>query len=232
MTFRITRYQQHPNHLIAAQVIDLAVANLTDISLVGVPPSNHLYEVYCLAMGAEIGIYIQHIGSEGDLKVELVVATDDEGGVVGFLMYLPVVGCPDACGVTYMAVSARHRRKGIARSMVSEMLARFPHAGLSCAIEKVPFYEKLGFQVLDHRANQIHMNTRDYVAPGLMGTLDVQSIYESEEVEHLKASIARKYGVRALSDASKQLARSVERGQVRAEKFVREHLAKRNASGC
>ncbi|HID9594878.1 TPA: GNAT family N-acetyltransferase, partial [Pseudomonas aeruginosa] len=104
-----------------------------------------------------------------------------------------------------------------------------PHAGLSCSIEKVPYYEALGFQVLDRRDNQVYMNTRDYTAAGMMVTLNVAPIYESPVVQQIQDEIIRKYGRRALVDAQKQLARSYERGQARAEKFVREHLATKAA---
>lgn len=229
MSFTITHVQQFPGSHVTHQVVDLAVDNLTDITLLSVPPSNLMYEVYKYAIGVEIGVYVEHIGETGDIKVQMVLAIDEAGAVIGFLIYLPLNGCPDACGVTYMAVSVRHRRKGIARAMVNEMLAHFPHAGLSCAIEKVPYYEALGFQVLDRRDNQVYMNTRDYTAAGMMGTLNVAPIYESPMVQHIQDELCRKYGRKALADAQKQLARSYERGQVRAERFVREHLAAKAA---
>ncbi|EKF7417486.1 TPA: GNAT family N-acetyltransferase [Pseudomonas aeruginosa] len=225
MSYTITHVHDYPGDHVALQVIELAVENLTDITLLAVPPSNLMYEVYKYAIGVEIGAYVENIGATGDLKVGMVQAIDEAGDLVGFLIYLPVNGCPDACGVTYMSVSGRHRRKGIARAMVGEMLALYPHAGLSCSIEKVPYYEALGFQILDRRDNQIYMNTRNYTAAGMMGTLNVAPIYESPQVQQIQDEIVRKYGRRALVDAQKQLARSYERGQARAEKYVRERLA-------
>lgn len=225
MSYTITHVHDYPGDHVALQVIELAVENLTDITLLAVPPSNLMYEVYKYAIGVEIGAYVENIGATGDLKVGMVQAIDEAGDLVGFLIYLPVNGCPDACGVTYMSVSGRHRRKGIARAMVGEMLALYPHAGLSCSIEKVPYYEALGFQILDRRDNQIYMNTRNYTAAGMMGTLNVAPIYESPQVQQIQDKIVRKYGRRALVDAQKQLARSYERGQGRAEKYVRERLA-------
>lgn len=229
MKFKITHVHDYPGPNITRQVVELGVENLTDITLLAVPPSNLMYEVYSYAIGVEIGLYVEHIGETGDLKVGMVLASDAAGAVIGFLIYLPVNGCPDACGVTYMAVSSRHRRQGIARAMIDEMLTLYPHAGLSCSIEKVPYYEALGFQVLDRRDNQVYMNSRDYTASGMMGTLNVAPIYESPMVQHIQAELIRKHGRRALVDAQKQLARSYERGQVRADKFVREHQATKAA---
>jgi ribosomal protein S18 acetylase RimI-like enzyme len=225
MSYTITRVLQFPGSHLARQVVDLAMANLTEISLLAVPPSNLMYEVYQYGIGVEIGEYVEHLGRPGDLKVEMVLATDAGGAVIGFLLYLPLHGSPDACGVTYMAVSARHRRQGIARAMVNQMLAHFPHAGLSCNVEKVPYYEALGFRVLERRDNQVHMNTRDYTAAGMMATLNVAPIYESAMVREIQGKICNKHGIKALASAQKQLARDYERAEARAVKFVREHFA-------
>ncbi|HID9595493.1 TPA: GNAT family N-acetyltransferase, partial [Pseudomonas aeruginosa] len=99
MSFTITHVRDYPGPHIALQVVELAVENLTDITLLAVPPSNLMYEVYKHAIGVEIGVYVEHIGQTGDIKVGMVQATDEAGALIGFLIYLPVNGCPDACGV-------------------------------------------------------------------------------------------------------------------------------------
>lgn len=230
MSFTITRVLQSLSPHVEQQVIDLAVINLTDISLLSIPPSNLMYPVYEVGMRAEIGVYISHLGEGGDLKVELILATDEQGGVVGFLMYLPVAGCHDACGVTYMAVSARHRRQGVARAMIGAMLQNYPHAGLSCTIEKVPYYEAMGFQVLARRDNQVSMNTRGYAANGLMGTLNVAPIFESPMIQQLQHTLGQKHGNKAMANAIKQIQRDYARAEQRVEQFVKERLA-RNGGG-
>jgi Acetyltransferase (GNAT) family. len=137
---------------------------------------------------------------------------------------LPVKDDPDACGVAYMAVSASHRRQGIARRMLQEMVGRYPHAELTCAVAKVPYFEAMGFQVVGVRATQVLMNTRDHGTDGLMAVLDVAPIYSSLEVRQIHTYLLQKHGKRAMLDAEKQRDRHLDQMTRKANEFVRERL--------
>eukprot|EP00659_Diplonema_papillatum_P012779 gene12779-19720_t len=180
--FSLTHYETPCPEPINAQILQMVVDYLTDISMVAIPPSNLLYNVYQYAIGYEVHLYLEALGGSKGIAVELIVALDAQEQVIGFLLYLPVKDDPEACGVAYMAVHASHRRKGVARAMMQDMLARYPHAELTCAVEKVPAFESMGFQLRGVRGTQVLMNTRDYSTDGLMGLLDVASIYSSLEV--------------------------------------------------
>lgn len=226
MSYKYTRICTDLSPQVLHEVLQLAADNLTDLSLVPVPPSNHMYELYQYSIATEIALYIARITQPGDLRTELVLATTDGDEVVGFLQYLPVKGCTDACGITYMAVSARHRRKGVARGMIASMLENYPHAALSCVIEKVPLYEKLGFQVIGSRDGQVSMNTRDYVANGMIGTMAVSGLFETEDALRIRAHLDMKYGRKAILDAQKRILRDHTRMVERTKKFVIEYMAK------
>jgi hypothetical protein len=60
---------------------------LTDISAVGLGPSNLLYNVYQYAVGYEVHLYLEALNGEKGTEVELLVATaeDDPEQVTGFL---------------------------------------------------------------------------------------------------------------------------------------------------
>ena len=172
--FQITHYKTPCPEPVASQILQLVVDNLTDISMVAIPPSNLLYNVYQYAIGYEVHLYLEALNGEKGIAVELLVATDvdDPQTVTGFLLYLPSKDDPDACGVAYMAVQASHRRQGVARRMLREMVGRYPHAELTCAVAKVPYFEAMGFQVVGVRATQVLMNTRDH---GTLATAHVSS---------------------------------------------------------
>ena len=199
------------------------VDNLTDISMVAIPPSNLLYNVYQYAIGYEVHLYLEALNGTKGVAVELLVATDEDDPeqVVGFLLYLPIQDDPDACGVAYMAVQAGHRRQGIARRMVREMVGRYPHAELTCAVAKVPWFESMGFQVVGVRGTQVLMNTRDHSSDGLMGLLDVGPIYSSLEVRQIHTYLLQKHGKRAMVDAEKQRDRHLDQLTHKAHEFVR-----------
>ena len=211
-----------PEHL-TSQILQLVVDNLTDISMVAIPPSNLLYNVYQYAIGYEVHLYLEALNGTKGVAVELLVATDEDDPeqVVGFLLYLPIQDDPDACGVVYMAVQAGHRRQGIARRMVREMVGRYPHAELTCAVAKVPWFESMGFQVVGVRGTQVLMNTRDHSSDGLMGLLDVGPIYSSLEVRQIHTYLLQKHGKRAMVDAEKQRDRHLDQLTHKAHEFVR-----------
>lgn len=222
--FSLTHYETPCPEPINAQILQMVVDYLTDISMVAIPPSNLLYNVYQYAIGYEVHLYLEALGGSKGIAVELIVALDAQEQVIGFLLYLPVKDDPEACGVAYMAVHASHRRKGVARAMMQDMLARYPHAELTCAVEKVPAFESMGFQLRGVRGTQVLMNTRDYSTDGLMGLLDVASIYSSLEVRQIHTYLLQKHGKLAMVDAEKQRDRHFDQMTHKARMFVHARL--------
>lgn len=220
--FTLTHYTSPCPEPVNSQILQMVVDYLTDISSVALPPSNLLYNIYQYAIGYEVHLYLEALGGAKGIAVELIVATDeqDPAKVIGFLLYLPVKDDPEACGVAYMAVHASHRRQGVARAMMDEMLSRYPHGELTCTVEKVPAFESMGFQVRGVRGTQVLMNTRDYSTDGLMGVLDVASIYSSLEVRQIHTYLLQKHGKRAMIDAEKQRDRHFDQMTRKARLFV------------
>ncbi|NMZ36960.1 MULTISPECIES: GNAT family N-acetyltransferase [Pseudomonas] len=225
--FTLTHYTSPCPEPVNSQILQMVVDYLTDISSVALPPSNLLYNIYQYAIGYEVHLYLEALGGAKGIAVELIVATDeqDPAKVIGFLLYLPVKDDPEACGVAYMAVHASHRRQGVARAMMDEMLSRYPHGELTCTVEKVPAFESMGFQVRGVRGTQVLMNTRDYSTDGLMGVLDVASIYSSLEVRQIHTYLLQKHGKRAMIDAEKQRDRHFDQMTRKARLFVQSRLA-------
>ncbi|MGY2398367.1 GNAT family N-acetyltransferase [Pseudomonas sp. SDO5271_S396] len=222
--FSLTRYTTPCPEPINGQILQLVVDNLTDISSVALPPSNLLYNIYQYAIGFEVHLYLEALNGAKGIAVELIVATEaqDPDKVIGFLLCLPVKDDSDACGIPFMAVQAGFRRQGVARAMMGEVLGRYPHAELACAVEKVPAFEALGFQVRGARATQVLMNTRDYGTEGLMGVLEVDAIYRSLEVRQIHTYLLQKHGKRAMVDAEKQRDRHLDQLARKVQRFVNE----------
>ncbi|ARB27570.1 GNAT family N-acetyltransferase [Pseudomonas tolaasii] len=219
--FSLTRYTTPCPEPINGQILQMVVDNLTDISSVALPPSNLLYNIYQYAIGFEVHLYLDALDGAKGIAVELVVAVEDEQ-VIGFCLYLPVKDDPEACGIAFMAVQAARRRQGVARAMLQDVLARYPHAELACAVEKVPVFEAMGFQVRGARGTQVLMNTRDYGTDGLMGVLEVAPIYRSLEVQQIHTYLLNKHGKRAMVDAEKQRDRHLDQLTRKARLFVSE----------
>ena len=220
--FSLTRYTTPCPEPINSQILQMVVDNLTDISSVALPPSNLLYNIYQYAIGFEVHLYLQALDGSKGIAVELIVATSaqDPEKIIGFLLYLPVKDDPEACGVAFMAVQAGSRRQGVARGMMQEVLVRYPHAELACAVDKVPAFAAMGFQVRGARGTQVLMNPRAYATDGLMGVLDVAAIYSSLEVRQIHTYLLQKHGKRAMVDAEKQRDRHLDQLAHKVRLFV------------
>jgi len=135
-----------------------------------------------------------------------------------------VQGDWEACNVAYLAVREGHRRQGVARSLIADMVARYPHAELTCSVGKVPYFEALGFEVLGQLETQVLMSTRHYRSNGLRGFIDTTPIYRSLEVQQIHTYLLQKHGKRAMLDAEKQRDRHLDQVTRRTEEFVRQRL--------
>jgi ribosomal protein S18 acetylase RimI-like enzyme len=225
--FTITRLEHTPPESIDSQIMQMVVDYVTDISMVGIAPSNPLYPLYQYGVGHEVHQYLQAMNGSRGFAVELIVALEDEDPsvVAGFVLYLPVQDDPQACAVAYMAVKTGRRRKGVARAMLQKMLERYPHAELACFVGKVPYFEALGFQVLAARGPQVLMNTRDQQTDGLLAVLDIAPIYNSVEVRQIHAYLLKQHGKRAMTDAEKQRDRQLDQMTRQARLFVQQRLS-------
>jgi GNAT superfamily N-acetyltransferase len=222
----ITLFQTPPPEPIKSQILQMVVDYLTDISMVAIAPSNPLYNLYQYGIGYEVHLYLDAMDGSRGIPVELIVALDvqDPSTVVGFLLYLPVKDDPEACAVAYMAVRESHRRRGVARAMLQEMVSRYPHAELACIVGKVPCFESMGFQVLGARGPQVVMNTRDHGTDGLLAVLDVAPIYSSVEVRQIHTYLLQQHGKKAMVDAEKKRDRHLDQMTRHAKAFVLDRL--------
>ena len=216
-----------PPESLKSQILQMVVDYLGDISPVSLTPSNPLYQLYQYVIGYEMHLYLQAMDSALDTSAQLLLALDDldPSQVLGFALYLPAKDDPEACTLAYMAVQASHRRRGIARAMLQQMVTRHPHAELACVASKVPTFEAMGFQVLAARGPQVLMNTRDHASNGMVAVQDLAPIYQSTEVRQIHAYLVKQHGKKAMSDAEKQRDRQLDQMARQAQALVGERRA-------
>lgn len=217
--FTLQHHVTPPDDALESQITQLVVDNLTDISAVAIAPSNPLYPLYQYGVGLEVHRYLQSLGSSAEVSAELLVAMEGDT-LLGFALYLPVKGDPQACALAYLAVAAQHRRKGIARALLGEMTRRYAHAELACVVARVPWFQAMGFRVLGVRGAHVWMNTREHGSDGLVAVLDVAAIYQTLEVRQIHAYLLKQHGKRAMVDAEKQRDRQLDRLARQARAFV------------
>ncbi len=204
--FTLAHLDTPPPESMKSQVLQMVVDYLGDISPVSLTPSNPLYQLYQYVVGFEVHRYLDSMDSAQAGKPELIMAldADDPARLLGFALYLPYVDDPDACALVYLAVQASHRRQGIGRAMVEEMVARYSHAEVACVDGKVPYFEKLGFLPLAARGPQVVMNTRSLPSNGLVAVQDLQPIFQSKEVRQIHSYLVKQHGEKAMSEAEKE----------------------------
>ena len=218
----LTHFDTPISEPINAQILQLVVDHLSDISAMEIAPSNLLYSIYQYAIGFEVHLYLQALNGTQGIAVELMVATDDQDPqkVTGFVLYLPVKDDPQACGIAYMAELSSHRHLGVMHAMLNAVTRRYPHTELTCSVSKVAAFQAMGFQVIGTRGPQVLMNTRDHSTNGLMGVLDVASVYQSTEVRQIHTYLLQRNGKKAMLDAEKKRDRQIDQLTAKAKAFV------------
>src|SRR5690606_10715500 len=185
--FTLAHLDTPPPESMKAQVLQMVVDYLGDISPVSLTPSNPLYQLYQYVVGYEVHLYLQRMDPQQPGQPHLLLALDDEdpSRVLGFALYLPYLDVPPACALLYLAVQAARGGQGIGRALVAEMLARHPHAQVACVASKAPFFEALGFHPLTAHGPQVVLNTQREASHGTLAVVDLQPIFQSTEVPWL-----------------------------------------------
>jgi GNAT superfamily N-acetyltransferase len=220
---KIVTYNDRVPGTVSEQIGQLTQQNVTELSMLGVPPSNAAYPLYQYTLSTEILMYVSRVGElDEEAPVRLVVAFADEAQktVIGFVLYLPVIKDRKACGLTYMAVASGHRRKGIARDMMAAVAEECPHIELTCFINKVSVYENMGFHVIGYRDTQIVLNNRKDSSQGEMAAIWTDPIFKSHESMHIKGQLMQKHGRKVMLDAERKLNRLLDELKRKAEQFV------------
>ncbi|MBA1183573.1 GNAT family N-acetyltransferase [Stutzerimonas nitrititolerans] len=204
--FTLTHLDTPPPESMKSQVLQMVVDYFSDISAVSLTSGNPLYPLYQYVVGFEVHRYLDSMDGAQAGKPELIMAldADDPARLLGFALYLPYVDDPDACSLVYLAVQESHRRQGIGRAMVEEMVARYSHAEVACVAGKVPYFEALGFLPLAARGPQVVMNTRSQASNGMLAVQDLEPIFHSKEVRQIHGYLVKQHGEKAMSDAEKE----------------------------
>ena len=227
--FTLAHLDTPPPESLKAQVLQMVVDYLSDISPVSLTPSNPLYQLYQYVVGFEVHRYLERMDGAQPGQPKLMLALDDEdpARVLGFALYLPYVDDPQACSLVYLAVQARHRRRGIGSALVEEMVARYPHAQVACVASKAPFFETLGFHALAAHGPQVVMNTRRETSHGTLAVLDLQPIFQSTEVRQIHTYLLKQHGRHEMGDAEKKRDRLLDQLARQAQAYVEERQATR-----
>ena len=224
--FTLVNLDTPPPESLKSQILQMVVDYFSDISPVPLTPSNPLYQLYQYVIGYEVHLYLQAMDGSAGSPARLILALDDEdpSGVLGFALYLPSRDDAEACTLAYLAVSASHRRHGIARAMLQRMIEQRPHVELACAASKAPVFESMGFRVLAAQGPHVLLNTRDHRSDGMVAVQDLAPIFRSKEVQQIHAYLLKQNGRKAMSEAESKRDRLLDQMARQAEALVKERF--------
>ncbi|MBD8592498.1 GNAT family N-acetyltransferase [Pseudomonas sp. CFBP 8758] len=215
-----------PSEDVKSQLLQMVVDYLTDISSLGITPSNPLYQLYQYGVGYEVHLYLEAMAGGREVIPELVLAFDpaQPETLDGFALFLRAAHDPAVCTVAYMAVRMARRRQGVARPLVEAIRVRHAHVELACVLGKVPWFENLGFQVIGAQGPQVKLSSDGGATDQPIAVLDVAPVYASLEVRQIHAYLLNQHGRKAMLEAERKRDRQLDQMTRQAATFARDAL--------
>ncbi|WP_339509912.1 GNAT family N-acetyltransferase [Pseudomonas sp. RL_15y_Pfl2_60] len=224
--FTLVHLDTSPPEALNAQVLQMVVDYFSDISPVPLTPSNPLYQLYQYVIGYEVHMYLQAMSGAQNSSPRLVLALDDEDPalVLGFALYLPSPDDTEACTLAYLAVQASHRRRGIAKALLQQVIEHRPHLELACAASKVQAFESMGLHVLAAQGPHVVLSSRAYRSTGMVAVQDLAPIFQSKEVRQIHTYLVQQQGNKAMSDAENKRDRLLDQMAYQAQQLLKERF--------
>ncbi|MFA4834479.1 MAG: GNAT family N-acetyltransferase [Dehalococcoidia bacterium] len=202
----------------APQILKLARANYVDLIFKHVKPNGPTSSLCLALIEVEVREYVNDALTKcHGLPVSVVLAKDTNSKVIGFAI---VIGGKKStnCGINYAAVQKDHRRQGILRAMLDNVKARYQSINLTCNLDKVPYYEALGFRVTGAQQVQVVMSW----GPEMVETdMLVLGLDDHVEIREAQAIFSRVHGNKARGMINKIYEMQKQR-TAEVEAFVRE----------
>ncbi|WP_095158323.1 GNAT family N-acetyltransferase [Pseudomonas sp. Irchel 3E13] len=179
-----------------AQALRLSRAYYVDLINKYVKPHGPTSSLCIAQVETEVQAYLDDARTGCyQVRAGAVFARDEATGeVIGFATYLGGKTPPTDCGLNYVVVDKRHRRQGIMKAMLGVIMEKFTFIGLSCNVDKVPYYEALGFRVTGSDMMQVGMSWGVDKPHGVMNVLGFDN---SEPIQTAIAAFKRNSGGRA-----------------------------------
>lgn len=224
---RFGLYNDAVPEALAQQIIGMACRYTTDLAMDACPSDHPLYPISQIYLQFEIHAYLSAIGQPGGGNGEVLVAFDDDeypGLLIGFLLYMPLTGSQAHCGVNYGAVHDGFRGRGVYSALIHHMLQRFPSATLTCFVESVPLYERLGFKVELARSSQVQMYSSP--APDDMGmpVMDMSRIKDHPALIQARKDAIATHGIEVIDRAYRDSDERIKALCLKAETYVAQRL--------
>ncbi|MEA8593042.1 hypothetical protein PZT57_30815 [Pseudomonas aeruginosa] len=205
-------------------VMALANDNLVSLSKQVLTEDSPIFGLARAMLLQEICRYLDGIGQPG-IPFHLIAAVQEESAghrLVGFMVFTTrLQGDPRVAGLNYAAVAEPDRRKGVLRELMATLQSSYPIVALTCSIENVQVYERLGFYPTGARGTHVTMENAP-LPPGQTLCVDMDEVEASPQCQREKQAIRDRFGAQEPEQYAAFTA--IQRGEA---KRVREYLAGR-----
>lgn len=156
--YTIRKIETHLSDSQKEEILKLLEENADDIETYIVKKESPFYKYISILLVEKTKLLLLNLQVNTMRKMHLIVCENSLGNVIGFLLYherfdsddytyKKQVNFTDDVTISSVAVDNNYRQKGIFTKMVNFLKSNYKSIGLTCSIERVSLYEKLGFCV-------------------------------------------------------------------------------------
>ncbi|MEC3158402.1 GNAT family N-acetyltransferase [Bacillus thuringiensis] len=153
------------------EILELVGNNAENISTFVVQRGTPFYEYVRVREITRAGMFLDFLKEVDPKKTYLIVA-EDSGKIIGYLLYNRDATCRDDVSLCSTVVSDNYRNQGVFTQMIDLLKAKTKSISLSCFINKVSFYQKLGFKIDESFETQVGMFYGTYSGDGRFLTIN------------------------------------------------------------
>ncbi|MEG7619543.1 GNAT family N-acetyltransferase [Enterococcus faecalis] len=194
------------------EILELVRNNAHEIGGNVIQKKSPYYEYVKTLEETRTSIYLERLESPGLDQTFLIVA-EDEGEIIGYLLYNRDIDCFDDVSVCSIIVAEEYRGKGIFISMIDSLKSQSKSIGLSCSIDKVAFYQNRGFKIYQQHDTQVGMCYGTFIGEGRFYSVDDEYLESQPLVVTQKRMVetSRKNAFKKLAEANLQEQKKVEK---------------------
>lgn len=179
-----------PNKILKNQEIDileLVNSNANDISLYVYKKHSPVYSFMSVREKLKMSEYLQRLNNNQSSTTHLILA-EENNNIIGYILYQPSTHNPNDVSIISTVVDVNYRKQGVLTLMMNALKNRSISITLSCFLDLVPMYQKLGFIIGEQWETQVGMYFNYFDELGDIVTIDEDELYKNSPI--LQSAIA------------------------------------------
>ncbi|UUF15198.1 MULTISPECIES: GNAT family N-acetyltransferase [Flavobacterium] len=173
-------------------ILELVNNNANDISLYVYKKHSEVYSFMSVREKLKISKYLERLNNNQSSTTYLILA-EENNKIIGYILYQPSTHNPKDVSIISTIVNVNYRKQGILTLMMNALKNRSASITLSCFLDLVPIYQKLGFIVGEQWETQVGMYFNYFDDLGTIVTIDEEELYKSPTARLAMQEFQSKY---------------------------------------